>query len=221
MLQEYLKCRCADLDSCRDAGGASAEMIGNKCSFNWSVPISPISQRKHIKIHATAVATTHPAATSAMTAQCQRRRWRNAMTPNPVTSAGGKQKIPSTARHGKRYGLSFEDSLNAPITKTTANTAQKYRTPRKARCLPVKHSAVRTTSVFAVAFPSMESSRSFAFYTFCPFMPKIIFIAMPDFLVLWCSWEAFGLAGFKFPSSRRRGARQRETRGAPSARLKS
>ncbi len=33
MLQEYLECRCADLDSCRDAGGLPAEMIGNKCSF--------------------------------------------------------------------------------------------------------------------------------------------------------------------------------------------
>lgn len=41
MLQEYLECRCADVDSCRDAGGASAEMVGNKCSFNGSVPIFP------------------------------------------------------------------------------------------------------------------------------------------------------------------------------------
>ncbi|MBR4188883.1 MAG: hypothetical protein IKQ55_02865 [Kiritimatiellae bacterium] len=147
-----------------------------------------------------------------MTAQCQRRRCRNAMTPNPVTSAGGKQKIPSTARHGKRYGFSFEDSLNAPITKTSANTAQKYRNPRKTRCLPVKQSTVCTTSVFAVAFPSMESSRAFRFYTFCPFVPKIICIAMPDFLVLWCFMGSLWLAGFKFPSSRRRGAMQRETR---------
>ena len=39
MLQEYLECRCADLDSCRDAGGSQAEMIGNRCSFKEPVPL--------------------------------------------------------------------------------------------------------------------------------------------------------------------------------------
>ena len=33
MLQEYLECRFADLDSCRDAGGASAKRIGKQMFF--------------------------------------------------------------------------------------------------------------------------------------------------------------------------------------------
>ena len=45
MLQEYLECRCADLDSCQDAGGSPAEMIGNKYSFKRSVTIFPLLEK--------------------------------------------------------------------------------------------------------------------------------------------------------------------------------
>lgn len=108
------------------------------------------------------VTTMLAAAKSAMITHCQHRRCRNAMTPNPVASAGGRLK----ARCGKKDDSFSEPIHNTQSAKPIVNTAQKHRTPRKARCLPARHSAVRTPPFSTVALSSMESSLFSAFTLF-------------------------------------------------------
>lgn len=129
-------------------------------------------------IIASTATTMLAAAKSAMITHCQHRRCRNTMTPNPVASAGGRLNIPNGARCEKREGVFSAPIHNTQSATPIVNTAQKYRNPRKARCLAVRHSAVRPPSFFTVTLVSMESSLSFRFLHFLSFCAKNICTAV-------------------------------------------
>ena len=254
MLQEYLECRCADSDSCRDAGGASAEMIGDKCSFKGSVPL-PLSICTHpfppFGQPRLPDEIPHQEKTAAHTCQGQRKRRRFLVLPLPVFI----QPITVFVKpHLDNIPLvdSLEDVLGDwktdwfGIVRGTWESQIQMISRRRRACPPVL-SPSRSTVVdlanlpFDACFPfrtvlpdfrsgleqhcrrqplqrkePCETAQDSQTNITCAFQSRFsVHVKAHPFCIGFVVFmESLWNAGCQFPSSRRRGARQRESRGA-------